>query len=355
MAGIKSQLFRAGLSALRFSGAARALAPWTAGKGAILLLHRVQPATTFTAHEAFAPNAGLSVTPAYLDALLRGFRAAGTDIIGLDEAMRRVATDGASRRFVCFTFDDGYRDNLEHGLPVFQRYGAPFTVYATSGFVERSLDPWWCVLEHIVARSGRVRWRGAQDETVYDTADLSAKYLAYAALTRAFLRLPTADVRVQLRRLAEDHALSWGEFAEREFCTFAELRALRAGGADIGCHTVSHARLMGESEAVARHELSAARATLEAELGCPVTHLAYPYGKRDHVGPRELALAKELGFASATTTRKGALFAAHSQHRHALPRVEVTPSFEASPHYLQTIVSGLPLLIWNRGHRAIID
>jgi peptidoglycan/xylan/chitin deacetylase (PgdA/CDA1 family) len=352
MAGIKSQLFRSGLSALWFSGAARVLAPWTAGRGAILMMHRVQPATM---HGPFTPNATLSITPGYLDALLRSFRAECIDVIGLDEAMQRVAAAGASRPFVCFTFDDGYRDNLEHAMPVFQRHGAPFTVYATSSFVERSLDPWWCVLEHIIGQSTRVDWRTSRDETLYDTTDLAAKYLAFGALTQAFLQLSVAEVRVQLQRLVEDHGLRVGEVAERETCSFAELRALRAGGAEIGCHTVSHALLMRESESVVCHELTAARATLEAGLGCPVTHLAYPYGKRDHVGSRELALAKELGFATATTTRKGALFAIHAQHRHGLPRVEVTQSFAGSTHYLRTILSGLPLMIWNRGQRAIID
>lgn len=354
MAGIKSQLFRSGLSLLWFSGTARAMSPWMAGKGAILMMHRVQPASV---HGPFAPNAALSITPEYLDSLLASFRATGIDIIGLDEVVRRLLA-GDARRFVCCTLDDGYRDNLEHAQPVFARHGAPFTVYAASSFVQRTFAPWWTLLEHVVANNPRVRWRegeGGRTETWYETADVAAKYRAFEAISRAVFELPVAQVRVQMERLAEDYGPSLAEWAASETCDFDELRALRAGGAEIGCHTVSHALLMRETEAVVRQELSEARAVLEAGLDCPVNHLAYPYGKPDHVGARELRLAKELGFATATTTRKGALWPQHSEHRHALPRVEVTSSFESSPHYLQAILSGLPLLMWNKGKRAIVD
>jgi peptidoglycan/xylan/chitin deacetylase (PgdA/CDA1 family) len=351
MAGLTSRAFRGGLSALWFSGVASALRPVTAGRGAILMLHRVQPASS----GPFSPNAVLSITPQYLSDLLASFGEAGVDVVTLDEALQRVAAPAAARRFVVFTFDDGYRDNLEHALPVFQRYAAPFTVYATSSFVDRSFAPWWYVLEQVIAGAARVRWRDERTETVYGTRDADAKHRAYAALSHAFFQLPIAELRQQLQRLAEDHDLSLPEFAARELCGFRELRELQAGGAAIGCHTVSHPRLLLETPETVRYELSDARRQLEAGLGRPVRHLAYPYGKRDHVTEREFAIARELGFATATTTRKGALFSAHAQHLQAWPRVEVTPSFAGSPRYLHTILSGLPLVLWNRGRHAIVD
>ncbi len=316
------------------------------------MMHRVQPAST---QGAFTPIGSLSVTPDYLDALIGSFHAAGVDIVTLDQALERIAARTAAPRFVCFTFDDGYRDNLEHAMPIFRRHGAPFTVYATSSFVTHSFAPWWYVLESVIANNLRVRVGAGRDATSYDTSDLTAKYAAFDALQRRFFSLRQADVRATLQQLAGDHGVSLSEFAAREHCDFSELRALIAGGAEIGCHTVSHALLMHESDETVRHELTTARTELEAGLNRPVKHLAYPYGKRDHVGARELTIANELGFSSAVTTRKGALYPIHSQYRHALPRVEVTPSFAGSPHYLQTILQGLPLLIWNRGRRAITD
>lgn len=350
MAGIKSRLFRSGLSALWFSGVAQLASRVAAGKGSILMLHRVQPSSS----AAFAPNAGLSVTPQYLEALVHGFRAADVDIVDLDEAQRRITTQAPTRRFVSFTFDDGYRDNLEHALPIFQRHQAPFTVYATSSFVERSFAPWWTLLEQVIAEHETLRWVDETGERIYSVATLADKNRVYDALSAQFLRSTLAQTRAHVARLANDYGLSVAELAARETCDATELRALAAGGATIGCHTVSHAVLLRESPDTIHDELDRARRELSAIVGREVRHLAYPYGKPEHVGTREFAIARELGFATATTTRKGAIFGIHAQHLAALPRVEVTPSFDSSPHYLQTIVSGLPLLLWNRGRPAIV-
>lgn len=347
--GIQSRLFRAGLSGLWYSGLPRWLERWTAGKGAVLMLHRVQPERA----AVFSPNARLSITPAYLASLLCSLRATGIDVLSLDAALERVGGQGATRRFVCFTFDDGYRDNLEHALPVFQRFGAPFTVYATTSFAQRTLAPWWDVLEVVVAANSVVRWTSDRGSTVYAAADGVSKQRTFEALARRFLPLPIAELRRRLRRFACEHDVSLTQLADRDMCGWPELRAMRDAGVEIGCHTASHACLANETLAEVRRELCSARSQLQAELGGAVRHLAYPYGRREHVGPREFALARELGFASAVTTRKGALFASHAQARHAWPRVEVTPSFARSPHYLQAILSGLPLLACNRGRRVV--
>jgi peptidoglycan/xylan/chitin deacetylase (PgdA/CDA1 family) len=351
MVALKSQLFRAGLSALWYSGAARACERWFAGKGAILMLHRVQPPSA----SAFAPNARLCISPEYLRALLAGFRAADVDVISLDEALARVHHAVRTRRFVCFTFDDGYRDNLEHALPVFRRFRMPFTVYATTSFVERTLAPWWVALEQVIAHQREVRWTDAEQRLRFEVATTRAKQRAFDELAARFLRLKVAELSQQLQRFLSEHGFSMSELAEREMCDWSELRTLQAAGVEIGCHAVSHARLSSEPSQVVRDELGGARQLLEAQLGQPVRHLAYPYGKREHVSSREFELARELGFASAVTTRAGCLFAAHAAHRHALPRIEVTPGFGASAHYLQTLLTGLPLIARNRGHWLVSD
>jgi peptidoglycan/xylan/chitin deacetylase (PgdA/CDA1 family) len=52
-----------------------------------------------------------------------------------------------ARRFACFTFDDGYRDNRDYALPVMREFDAPLTVYVASDFAEGT------------GRCGGSRWR----------------------------------------------------------------------------------------------------------------------------------------------------------------------------------------------------
>ena len=109
VAGFKYQVFRAALNTLYFSGAYRVLRPLMGGVGAILMLHHVRPSRP----DRFQPNHLLEVTPKFFERVIRRLRRSKVDLISLDEMHRRLTTgDFPRRRFVCVTFDDGYRDNL---------------------------------------------------------------------------------------------------------------------------------------------------------------------------------------------------------------------------------------------------
>jgi len=91
----------------------------------------------------------LRTSSAFLESLIRPFIANGIDIVTIDDVVRRL--EGASARpFVCFTFDDGFKDNLTTVLPIFARHNAPFTVFVTTCFIERMIDNWWTGLAEIL-------------------------------------------------------------------------------------------------------------------------------------------------------------------------------------------------------------
>ena len=73
---------------------------------------------------------------------------AGLDVLSLDEATRRLK-EGDDRRFACFTFDDGYRDNLEYAYPLFKRRSLPLTLYVPTDYPDGNGELWWLALEEI--------------------------------------------------------------------------------------------------------------------------------------------------------------------------------------------------------------
>ncbi len=139
-------------------------------------------------------------------------------------------------KVVGMTFDDGYRNNLQHALPVLQRHGFTATCYAVSTLF-----------------GGRNSW----DE---------------------------------------------GLVAQTPLMTREEWLAWRDAGMDIGSHTRTHARLPDLSLDAAREEIAGSRQELEQALGCEVRHFCYPYGRYT---PEHAALAREAGYATATTTNRG--------------------------------------------------
>ena len=61
---------------------------------------------------------------------------------------------------------------------------------------------------------------------------------------------------------------------------------MRRGGVTIGSHTKSHVSLPAESPTIVTDELQGSRQALEAQLGEPIAHFAYPGGQFNHAGRR---------------------------------------------------------------------
>jgi peptidoglycan/xylan/chitin deacetylase (PgdA/CDA1 family) len=119
----------------------------------------------------------------------------------------------------------------------------------------------------------------------------------------------------------------------------------------IGAHTVNHPMLAKLPHEAARSEIDLSRAVIEAALAVRPQHLSYPVGDRSSAGPREFALAAELGFKTAVTTRPGVLFPEHSAHLTALPRISLNGEYQQL-RYVRVLLSGAATAMWN-GFRRV--
>jgi peptidoglycan/xylan/chitin deacetylase (PgdA/CDA1 family) len=339
----------AGLETLYLTGAHRLARPLFAGIGAILTFHRVRSARD----GAFQPNRGLEIEPQFLDEALTALRAEDIDIISLDEAWRRLVSGEASRRFVVLTFDDGYRDVLENAVPILRRHQAPFTVYVTTAFADGTGTLWWAALEEVVARSDSLDIALGGVQRHFDTSSIAGKDEAFCDI---YWWLRESGCLYQIRDAIQSLAASCGLDTAaqcRSLClNWAELGGLIADPlVTIGSHTVDHPFLSKVPEDMVRSELIDSRRIIGEKLGRAPDHLAYPVGAGDAVGPREYAIASEIGYRTAVTTRPGVLFAEHKDHLTALPRISVNGDFQRR-RFLDVLLSGAPTALLN-GFRRV--
>jgi peptidoglycan/xylan/chitin deacetylase (PgdA/CDA1 family) len=349
MKQLRTTMIRAGLEALYFSGAHYLLRPIFAGIGAIFMLHHVRPRR----EAAFQPNHHLEIEPEFLRAMLSHLRTRGIDIVTMDEVHQRLAERNFSRRFACFTLDDGYRDNRDHALPVLREFDAPCTVYAVSDFAEGTGRLWWVALEMAIARANAIEVEIGGAATRFDTATPAAKQFAFDRLHDWLRSLPGEhDVQREISALCRRHGVDESAIC-RELCmSWDELKLFADDPlVTIGAHTVTHCNLARQSEENALHELSISRRRLEEVLGRPVLHLAYPYGDRIAAGPREFALAKAAGFKTAVTTRPGMMFPESADYLTALQRVSLNGNYQ-DERILPVLTSGAATAVWN-GFRRI--
>jgi peptidoglycan/xylan/chitin deacetylase (PgdA/CDA1 family) len=95
----------------------------------------------------------------------------------------------------------------------------------------------------------------------------------------------------------------------------------------IGSHTMTHPNLPSAGAAAAREELTRSKATIEDQIGAPVTMFSYPNGGADRYMTREIArLVEDAGYEAATTSRNA--FAGRGSDLFALERVQVSEAIE---------------------------
>ncbi len=347
-AALKQQAIGAGFTLFRATGAHRLASRITRGLGAILMFHHVRP----WAGPSFAPNRLLEITPDYLAEVIETLKREGFDIVSLDEGLARLQSGGSANPFAVLTFDDGYRDNLLHALPVLKHYRAPFTLYVTTGFAEGTARLWWLELEQAVRGLPHIELALGGTNYIFDCRTAQEKADSFNRLYWLLRVQPEEEMLQSIHYLAQKADID-GQAITRSLCmNWDEILEIAADPlCAIGVHTLTHSMLAHRRIDFARHELFESRRIIEAKTGKPAPHLAWPVGDPASAGPREFALARELGFASAVTTRPGMLFPAHAGHLTALPRLSVNGNWQ-DVRYLEVLLTGAPFALWNRGRRV---
>jgi peptidoglycan/xylan/chitin deacetylase (PgdA/CDA1 family) len=292
-----------------------------AGRAAILMFHEIQQ------NGRSELMTGTSV--ALFEYSLNWLRQEGWEIVSFETCLERLAADPGPGRYAVLTFDDGYRDNVAIALPILERHNAPFMVYVPTGAPKRTLQSWWLGLREMF-RCGDTVTIDAMG-TRFDCPGFHEKMSSLHKVTEwihqdyhriAMLASTFNKAGVSLSALNEAYFLN-----ERELQNL-----VRHPLASIGGHTASHPALSCLDVLSARAEMADNRRYLEQLLQLPVRHFAYPYGDSRACGPREAQLAKEVGFSTAVTTRRGQVSDLKSNH-FALPRVGVGGHFETRARF----------------------
>ncbi|MFH1982568.1 MAG: polysaccharide deacetylase family protein [Pseudomonadota bacterium] len=302
------------------------------GCGAILMYHRVLPAARTDAHWDF--NAGITTTLARFDEQM-GHLARHHRVISLEDLPARHRDRGGF--FVAITFDDGYRDNLVHALPVLEKYGLPVTIYVATRFPDGEDGMWWYELADICRRQDAVdfRWRGRRHRR--RLTSMEAKRHGFHALHRLVLSLPDTDRETLMARIrgTEPPARYPGNCL-----TWDDIRRLsRHSLVTIGAHTCSHARLSDLSGDAAAREIRLSKTRIEEETGRRVRHFSYPYGSLNNFGARDIEIVSRSGFQTAVTGQCEHVSAGHG--RYQLPRIPILD--KDGPRRLEAKLSSMNL------------
>ncbi|KNY17499.1 polysaccharide deacetylase [Shinella sp. SUS2] len=315
------------------------------GMGAIFTLHHVRPKTPQT----FDPNAHLEITPDFLDAAIEHLAEEGYQFVALADMPARLAIARGGERFAAFTLDDGYRNNAVHAQPVFTRHKVPFTVFVSPGFACKTHGIWWETLTELLRVAPHLEFDFGSGAIALPLATLFQKQTAYVRLAHFIqAEMDEATAIERLDAAARAHGIDPLMITERLVMREPELKSLVVNPlASIGAHTVSHRALARLGDAEARQEMEQSAERIAAIIGHRPDTLAYPYGGRASVSPREHRLARDLGFRVAVTTDPGTISARSFDAPTTLPRISLNGHYQKAK-YVGALASGIPFRLMRR-------
>ncbi|EKF40993.1 polysaccharide deacetylase [Nitratireductor indicus C115] len=308
-------------------------------RGVIFTLHHVDPKPV----DPEAPNSWLSITPQFLEEAIQATLESGLTPIALEDLTARLADRSDTRRYACFTLDDGYRDNAEHAAPVFGRYGVPYTIFITAGFVERRCSIWWKTAAEIVDNADAFSFDFGHGEQKLNTTTHLRKIAAFDRLAAFVTEARDEEAAIaRIDALAKTCGVDPLAITAKQVMNADELGVLaRDPLAHFGAHTLSHRNLRKLGDGALRDELVQSAEAVERYVGRYPRTLAYPYGYRAAVGEREIAMAAAAGFDLAVTTMPGLIGSDALSKPTALARVSLNGLYQRK-RYVNALLSELP-------------
>lgn len=227
-------------------------------------------------------------------------------VIGLDRLLAWL--DGSAdlpTRPLLLTFDDGYRDNLVHALPVLRSHGFPAVVFLATGAIDTGEPLHWDLAAYCFSHTdrqeallpviGRRRWRtdGEREGTLDEFIE-------------AIKRLPDGQLRTAVARLPDQLDVQPPDDAfAGVYLRWSEVSEMADQGVAFGAHTVDHPILarLGPEEAAA--QVLGSRERVAEALGRPVPAFAYPNGLAGDFDRGVVDIVRRAGFSAAFTLVPG--------------------------------------------------
>ena len=313
-------------SAYAFGLTAQVHAIRNASTVTVVMLHRVLPA---------AQRRALRATPEWtldtrtFEAFVRFVKRHYVPIGHERWASASANGDPLPQRALLLTFDDGWRDNVVHALPILERYGVPSHVFVATDGIGRRTGFWQERLLAAVATKPGLLAPLARDLGMDGPPPSVQALLAHLGSLEPF----ESWVRTTLEVLDDFQP------AGRAMLDENDIRGAAQRGMSFGAHGMSHVRLDALSRPALDRELEGARDRLEGILGSRIDSLSFPHGGFDaQVVDRCVAagyaslfssargLVQRVGVGSTVTTGASAASGPEPRALQVMPRLHLSES-----------------------------
>ena len=264
---------------------------------------------------------------AYLDSLCAHI-ASEFEPLTLSQVTNSLKSRAAlPKKTITVTVDDGYKNFLEYGLPVFRKHRLPVTLNVVSGFADARFWLWFDQIEFAIQQTPKSFLQITLDgKSVEFPLKSSLARVSASAMLKEALKLVPNSVRKEF--VANFGAICGVDIPLKPpehlaGMNWEDLRSVVAEGIEMDATRTATRSITSFRSCRVNARDRGAKTLIEEHLGLTVQHFCYPNGRDIDIS--ELAIRKvvEAGYESATTGTCG--FNDSSSDRFRLKRIAFDP------------------------------
>lgn len=262
-----------------------------------------------------------------IEQALTYLQAHGYQVVTLRNVVERLRNgQQLPSRSVVFTIDDGFVDQTDSIIPIFQKFNAPVTLFVATGLIDEQGWSWDFKLDYLLHRTQEpyIQHRDLLDNDRFALLADSDRKTALRTIRSSLKKQHPDEALKTVNLIAEQLNVSLPAKAPDAFraTSWQRLRSLESNLIEFAPHSVNHVVLSQLSSEEAQSEISRSWQRLEAELEHPVPIFCYPTGRENvDFGKREQQFVEQLGLLGAVSSDPGyVLQPSASQNLFTLPR-----------------------------------
>ena len=165
------------------------------------------------------------VTPNYLDEQISILKEK-YDIISLKDISFRI-NKKINKRFIAFTFDEGYKDILTNALPIFKKHDIPFTVFININFPDKNELLWEYEVEELLMKNDSIT---LSNGISYPSYTFREKCDSFNSIANVIENLNSQNLEKDLNVLFSNYNINWKKKCENLCLSYEDIKQLSKEG-----------------------------------------------------------------------------------------------------------------------------
>ncbi len=276
-----------------------------AGKGLIITLHRVRPQSEMS---VLKQNKMWEITPEHLERTILFFKNREYRFIASSDVVKYLSGN-EKQKFVCFTIDDGYMDNIQYAYPVFRKYNIPFTIYLSTAFVTNIIYPWEFCLEQFILSHKSILFKYDNKEYSYSCDSETKKTTVYDEVYRILKKNNNAKSREEVLNCVFGNYWHSDDYRRIKMIDTTTVKAY--ANDDLLCfqnHTHNHYVLSQLTFEEQLFEITEANRIIETLTGRKPQEVAFPFGGPNDLNTDTFKAVKKAGINCSFIAYPGNVF-----------------------------------------------